>query len=105
MLKARLNLWPSSCDVPICSALPSRMIASHVMVFTAPANRSLAVLLPRVVFRGVRGVTFLPEKLGGAQEDSRSQLPAHDVGPLVEKQREIAVAADPFRNVFADDCR
>src|SRR6185295_1684897 len=129
MLKARLNLWPSSCDVAICNALPSRMMPSQVMVFSAPANRSFAVfaandhrhgqhvaqeilvdvaqdaagILPGVGLGGVRGVALLPEKLRGAQEDSRSQLPPHDIGPLIEKQREIAVAIDPFRHVFADD--
>ena len=48
MLKARLNLWPSSCDVAICNALPSRMMPSQVMVFSAPANRSFAVLRPTI---------------------------------------------------------
>ena len=48
MLKARAKFWPSSCEVPICSALPSRIIASSVRVLTAPANRSAAVFLPRM---------------------------------------------------------
>ena len=63
-----------------------------------------AGILPRVGFRGVRGVALLPQKLRGAQEDSRPQLPPDDIGPLIEKQREIAVAVDPFGHVFADDC-
>ena len=40
MSKARAKFWPSSCDVPICNALPSPIIASQVMVLIAPANRS-----------------------------------------------------------------
>src|SRR5215831_2410028 len=35
----------------------------------------------------VGGVAFLPEEFGGAQEQPRPQLPAHDVRPLVELQR------------------
>ena len=41
-------------------------------------------------------MTFLPQEFGGAQEDSRSQLPSHDVRPLVEQQRQIAVTVDPL---------
>jgi hypothetical protein len=49
----------------------------------------------RFLGRGVRGVPLLPQELGGAQEGPRALLPPHDVGPLVEQQRQIAVAADP----------
>ena len=52
---------------------------------------------------GVGGVAFLPEELGGAQEQARAQLPAHDVGPLVDEQRQVAVALDPFGEAGADD--
>ena len=48
MSKALAKFWPSSWLVPICSALPSPIIASHVSVLTAPANRSLAVLRPTI---------------------------------------------------------
>ena len=37
---------PNSWLVPICSALPSPIIASHVRLFTAPANRSFVVFSP-----------------------------------------------------------
>jgi hypothetical protein len=37
---------PSSCEVPICRALPSRVIDSRAIVWTAPANRSRRVLRP-----------------------------------------------------------
>ena len=35
--------------------------------------------------RRVRRVAFLPEELGGAQEQPRAHLPAHDVGPLIDQ--------------------
>jgi hypothetical protein len=40
------EVLPSSWLVPICSALPSRIMASHVHVVVAPAKRSLSVLRP-----------------------------------------------------------
>ena len=43
---ALAKFWPSSWLVPICSALPSPIIASHVKVLMAPGNRSRAVLRP-----------------------------------------------------------
>ena len=46
MSKARAKFWPSSWLVPICRALPSRIIASQVMVLMAPAKRSRRVLTP-----------------------------------------------------------
>ena len=51
----------------------------------------------------MRGVAFLPEELRGAQEEPRAQLPSHDVGPLVEQERQVAVALQPLRHVLADD--
>ena len=53
--------------------------------------------------RGVGGVALLPQELGGAQEQARAQLPAHDVGPLVEQQRQVAVALHPLGHELADD--
>ena len=46
MSKALAKFCPSSCEVPICSALPSPVISSMVIVLVAPANRSRAVLRP-----------------------------------------------------------
>ena len=48
--------------------------------------------LPRLVLgfllRGVGGVAFLPEEFGRAQEEPRPHLPADDVAPLVDEQRQ-----------------
>ena len=46
MPKTDAKFWPSSWLVPICSALPSPVIASHVIVLMAPAKRSRVVLSP-----------------------------------------------------------
>ena len=46
MSKGRAKFCPSSWLVPICRALPSPIIPSHVQVRFAPANRSRAVLWP-----------------------------------------------------------
>src|SRR6202022_3507810 len=116
MAKARLNLWPSSCDVAICSALPSRMMPSQVMVFSAPANRSLSGLTANdhrhaqdgaheiqvYVVQNAAGIA--PRvRFRGAQEDSRPEFPPDDVGPLIEKQRQIAIAIDPLGHLFTDN--
>ena len=46
MPNTRAKFCPSSWLVPICSALPSPIIASQVNVLVAPANRSRAVFSP-----------------------------------------------------------
>ena len=51
----------------------------------------------------VGGVALLPEELGGAQEQAGAHLPAHDVGPLVDEQRQVAVALDPLGVGVPDD--
>ena len=48
-------------------------------------------------------MAFLPEKFGGAQKHARSQLPANDVGPLVDQHRQVAPALDPLGEEVADD--
>ena len=60
-------------------------------------------LAHRVGLVDVGGVALLPEELRGAQEHPRPQLPPHDVGPLVEQQRQVAVAGDPLGHELADD--
>ena len=114
--------------MPACSALRSCIIASMQNVCTAPGKRSPAVFSPlitgiaiqfsanvgvdvehphrlfdRLFGGGVRGVAFLPEELGRAQEQARAHLPADDVGPLVDEERQVAIALHPARERVADD--
>ena len=58
---------------------------------------------PGVRLGGVRRVTLLPQELGGAQEQARPQLPAHDIGPLVDQQGQVAVALHPLGEEAVDD--
>ena len=44
----------------------------------------------------VRGVALLPQELGGAQEEARPQLPADNVVPEVEQDRQVTVGFHPF---------
>ena len=47
---------------------------------------------------GKGGVALLPEELARADEGRGVlELPAHHVGPLVQAQRQVPVAADPLR--------
>ncbi len=48
-------------------------------------------------------MALLPEEFGGAQEEPRAHLPAHHIGPLVDLQRQVAVALDPAGKGVADD--
>ncbi len=57
----------------------------------------------RLFLRSVRGVTFLPQEFAGSKEQPRSHLPSHDIGPLVDKQREVAIGLDPPTERVADD--
>ena len=109
-------------------ALRSCTMASTVRVMSAPGKRSVSVFSPgidrdgevvaeelgvepvdhagfldRLLLGLVGGVAFLPEELGGAQEQARAHLPAHHVGPLVDQQRQVAVALDPAGEGRADD--
>ena len=52
----------------------------------------------------VRCVTFLPQELGGPEEQARPHLPTQDVAPLVVEEREIPVALHPARVRVPDDC-
>ena len=114
--------------MPAWIALRSCTIASMQSVCTAPGKRSLSLFSPvktgqreiiaregfvdaqhllglgeRFALGLVRGVAFLPEELGGAQEDARPHFPADDVGPLVDEDRQVAIALDPLRVARADD--
>ena len=48
-------------------------------------------------------MALLPEELGGAQEQPRAHLPADDVGPLVDQDRQIAIRLHPLGVHGADD--
>ncbi len=50
------------------------------------------------------GVPLLPQELRGAQEQPGAKLPAHDVRPLIDQQRQVAVALHPLSERSADDC-
>ena len=41
------------------------------------------------------GMAFLPEEFSGAEEQACAHFPAHYIGPLVDEDRQVAVAADP----------
>ena len=58
----------------------------------------------RFRFRFVNGVTFLPEEFGRAQENAWPHFPAHDIGPLVDENGQIAIRLHPLRVTRADDC-
>jgi hypothetical protein len=53
----------------------------------------------------MRGMPFLPEELGRAKKQTRAQLPANHVGPLVDQQWEIPVRLDPVLVCMPDDRR
>ena len=48
-------------------------------------------------------MALLPEELGGAQEHAGAQFPAHDVGPLVDQDGQVAVRLDPVLIGIPDD--
>ena len=57
----------------------------------------------RLVGRCVRGMPFLPEKLGGTEKEPGPHLPTNDVRPLVDQQRQIPIRLDPAGECFPDD--
>jgi hypothetical protein len=60
-------------------------------------------LLLGLLLRLVRGVPLLPEELGRAQEQPRHLLPADDVRPLVDQDRQVAPRLHPLGVHRADD--
>ena len=60
-----------------------QIVAREGLVDAQHLHRFLA----RLGFGLVRGVALLPEELGRAQEQSRPQLPANDIRPLIEENR------------------
>jgi hypothetical protein len=55
------------------------------------------------LFSCVSGVAFLPQEFHGAQEQARAHFPADHVRPLVDEDREVAVALDPIAVGIPDD--
>ncbi len=52
----------------------------------------------------MRGVSLLPQELGSTQEEHGALLPAHDVVPLIDEQRQITVALHPLGITVPNDC-
>ena len=48
-------------------------------------------------------MALLPQELGRTQEQARTHLPAHDVGPLVAEDRQVAVGLNPVLIGVPDD--
>jgi hypothetical protein len=128
MPAALAKFWPSMWLVPACSALPSRISDSMACcvdrtrkglagrldpLITGMASQSSAAgpialeaggdLVGRLLLGGVKRVRLLPQELGGAQEEACAQLPAHDVVPQVEQQRQVAIRLDPVLDLLGDD--
>lgn len=129
VLKALAKLVPSSWLVPSCRALPSPIMPSRVRVLMALGEALLGGLAAQydvdaehvrhevavhvrvdaggvvagVLVGGVGGVALLPEELARTEEHARAHLPADHVGPLVDQQRQVAVALDPLGEVVVDD--
>ena len=59
--------------------------------------------LARFSFSFMDGMPFLPEKFSGPQKDAGPHLPADDVGPLVDENRQVAIRLHPLRVARADD--
>ena len=60
--------------------------------------------LARFGFGFVNGVAFLPKELGCAQKNAWPHFPAHDIGPLVDENGQVAIGLHPLRVTRADDC-
>ena len=66
-------------------------------------DRACAASLRALPARRVRRVSLLPEKLHRAQERTRRFFPPHDVRPLIDENRQVAIRFDPLRVHRADD--
>mmetsp|Transcript_36259 Transcript_36259/g.91114 ORF Transcript_36259/g.91114 Transcript_36259/m.91114 type:complete len:471 (+) Transcript_36259:51-1463(+) len=74
--------------------------AEQLLVHALVQVQDLPHLHLRLGLGGKGGVPLLPQKLAAADEGRGVlELPAHDVGPLVQLERQVAVAADPLRVV------
>ena len=52
---------------------------------------------------GVGRMAFLPQELGGTQEEAGTHFPADHVGPLVHQDGQVAVRLDPILIGVPDD--
>ena len=52
----------------------------------------------------VHGVPFLPQEFRSAQEQSGPHFPAHNIGPLIDQDRQVAIRLHPLRVGCANDC-
>ena len=79
----------------------SNITASEVLERSQPdaAPESRVMEAMQVTHLGrIRAVALLPQELARADEGrGLLELPAHHVGPLIQPQRQVAVAADPLR--------
>ena len=76
----------------------------HPLLHESPVHsQHLSRLRLGLGLGGVGGVPFLPEELGGAEEEAGAHLPPDHVAPLVDEEREVAVALDPLREHRVDD--
>ena len=60
-------------------------------------------LLDSLLGGGVCRMSLLPQELGSTQEEACAHLPAHNVGPLVAEDRQVAVRRDPVLVRIPDD--
>ena len=78
---------------------------SHVVFGEAGVDLEHAQgFLVGLFLRGVGGMTLLPQELRGPQEETGSHLPTHDIGPLIDQQRQITVGLNPIAVGIPDDC-
>ncbi|KAI3476391.1 hypothetical protein L1887_62043 [Cichorium endivia] len=76
----------------------------ELLVHLAVEVEDVHDLLVGLLERDVGGVALLPEELARAEEGLRVlELPAHDAVPLVELERQVAVALDPLCVVGVHD--
>ena len=45
---------------------------------------------------GMSSMSLLPQKLSCAQKQSRTHFPAHNISPLINQNRQIAIRLNPF---------
>ncbi len=79
----------------------SHHVLDHVGINVVQDHQCFALGL---TLGGVRGMPFLPQKFGGAQERTCPHLPAHHIRPLVNQHGQIAPRANPLGVCGANDC-